>query len=203
MSDAPEQNEQQQLNQPALTTEVQEEREEQKEATGTVDTESETKDTTIGKGEAKADGTNAPIDTAASETRRNSEDEVDHALGTGGAATPKEADGDIADQGTAPVSTQTTEAVTESAGPMAASSVVEAADAAPSPSVTHTSLRPASPSSRTSTPPLTGTAAPVAKKFSAINVNKKFLSKTGSTPSPSNASTNVKLNPMSSQCSPN
>ena len=71
--------------------------------------------------------------------------------------------------------------------------------APPSPSHTHNSLRPISPSSRTSTPPLAGTLAPVAKKFSAINVNKKFLSKTGTSPSPSSTSPSTKLGSLSSQ----
>lgn len=75
----------------------------------------------------------------------------------------------------------------------------DASIAAPSPSLTNTSLRPPSPSSRTSTPPLAGTIAPTAKKFSAMNVNKKFLSKTGSTPSPSNASSATKLGLLSSR----
>ena len=43
-----------------------------------------------------------------------------------------------------------------------------------SPIPTNTLLRPPTPSSRTSTPPLTAPA----KKFSSINVNKKFLNKT-------------------------
>lgn len=65
----------------------------------------------------------------------------------------------------------------------------------PSPAVSLTALRPLSPSSRTSTPPLTATStAPAAKKFSSINVNKKFLSKTGS-PSPSGPAGPTKLNP--------
>jgi hypothetical protein len=41
-----------------------------------------------------------------------------------------------------------------------------------------TLIRPPSPSSRTSTPPLASGSAP--KKFSSININKKFLSKTSS-----------------------
>lgn len=65
----------------------------------------------------------------------------------------------------------------------------------PSPAVSLTALRPLSPASRTSTPPLTATStAPAAKKFSSINVNKKFLSKTGS-PSPSGPAGPTKLNP--------
>ena len=69
----------------------------------------------------------------------------------------------------------------------------------PSPAVSLAALRPLSPSSRTSTPPLTSTTtAPAAKKFSAMNVNKKFLSKTGS-PSPAGASAATKLNPLASK----
>jgi hypothetical protein len=71
----------------------------------------------------------------------------------------------------------------------------------PSPAVSLTALRPLSPSSRTSTPPLTATStAPAAKKFSSINVNKKFLSKTGS-PSPSGPAGPTKLNPSVGKCS--
>ena len=43
-----------------------------------------------------------------------------------------------------------------------------------------TVVRPPSPSSRTSTPPLTSGAAPAAKSFRSVNVNKRFLSKTSS-----------------------
>ena len=69
----------------------------------------------------------------------------------------------------------------------------------PSPAISLAALRPLSPSSRTSTPPLTATTtAPAAKKFSAMNVNKKFLSKTGS-PSPAGASAAPKLNPLASE----
>jgi len=69
----------------------------------------------------------------------------------------------------------------------------------PSPAISLAALRPLSPSSRTSTPPLTATTtAPAAKKFSAMNVNKKFLSKTGS-PSPAGASAATKLNPLASE----
>jgi hypothetical protein len=69
----------------------------------------------------------------------------------------------------------------------------------PSPAISLAALRPLSPSSRTSTPPLTATTtAPAAKKFSAMNVNKKFLSKTGS-PSPAGASAAAKLNPLASE----
>jgi len=69
----------------------------------------------------------------------------------------------------------------------------------PSPAVSLAALRPLSPSSRTSTPPLTATTtAPAAKKFSAMNVNKKFLSKTGS-PNPVGASAATKLNPLASK----
>lgn len=69
----------------------------------------------------------------------------------------------------------------------------------PSPAISLAALRPLSPSSRTSTPPLTSTTtAPAAKKFSAMNVNKKFLSKTGS-PSPAGASAATKLNPLASK----
>jgi len=71
----------------------------------------------------------------------------------------------------------------------------------PSPAVSLAALRPLSPSSRTSTPPLTATTtAPAAKKFSSINVNKKFLSKTGS-PSPAGAAAATKLNPLASKSS--
>jgi hypothetical protein len=71
----------------------------------------------------------------------------------------------------------------------------------PSPAISLAALRPLSPSSRTSTPPLTATTtAPAAKKFSAMNVNKKFLSKTGS-PSPAGASAATKLNPLVSESS--
>jgi hypothetical protein len=69
----------------------------------------------------------------------------------------------------------------------------------PSPAISLAALRPLSPSSRTSTPPLTATTtAPAAKKFSAMNVNKKFLSKTGS-PSPAGTSAATKLNPLASE----
>jgi hypothetical protein len=67
----------------------------------------------------------------------------------------------------------------------------------PSPAVSLTALRPLSPSSRTSTPPLTASSAP-AKKFSAMNVNKKFLSKTSS-PGPSAATGAAKVNPLASR----
>jgi hypothetical protein len=65
--------------------------------------------------------------------------------------------------------------------------------AEPSPAVSHMALHPDS-SSRTSTPPLAANAP--AKKFSAINVNKKFLSKTGTSPSPSAVGPAAKLNPL-------
>lgn len=72
----------------------------------------------------------------------------------------------------------------------------------PSPAISLAALRPLSPSSRTSTPPLSATTtAPAAKKFSAMNVNKKFLSKTGS-PSPAGASAATKLNPLASKSTP-
>lgn len=47
-----------------------------------------------------------------------------------------------------------------------------------SPAPSRALLRPPTPSSRTSTPPLTGGFAVPVKKFSSINVNKKFLNKT-------------------------
>jgi hypothetical protein len=71
--------------------------------------------------------------------------------------------------------------------------------AEPSPAVSHTALRPLSPSSRTSTPPLAAGSSAPAKKFSAMNVNKKFLSKTGTSPSPSGVGPSAKLNPLSSK----
>lgn len=46
------------------------------------------------------------------------------------------------------------------------------------PTAIPTLIRPPSPSSRTSTPPLASGSAP--KKFSSININKKFLNKTSS-----------------------
>lgn len=50
-------------------------------------------------------------------------------------------------------------------------------ESTPTPAVP-TLIRPPSPSSRTSTPPLASGSAP--KKFSSISINKKFLNKTSS-----------------------
>ena len=107
-------------------------------------------------------------------------------------------DGVIATEDNVEHEINTTEAGKASAGNDPVSTTVSAD---PSPAVSLAALRPLSPSSRTSTPPLTATTtAPAAKKFSAMNVNKKFLSKTGS-PSPVGATSATKLNPSASMWS--
>ena len=55
-------------------------------------------------------------------------------------------------------------------------------------------LRSVTPGSRTSTPPLSS-SAPAAKKFSSVNINKKFLSKTVS-PAPGPGSAGAKLSSL-------
>lgn len=71
-------------------------------------------------------------------------------------------------------------------------SVIDSHLAAPSSS----SARAPSPLSRTSTPPLGPGSAAGPKKFSSVNVNKKFLSKTGS-PAPTSG---VKITSLNGQC---
>jgi len=83
----------------------------------------------------------------------------------------------------------------------------EAADGAPeaesgadvtdtqSPAPRNANIRPPTPSSRTSTPPLTAPS----RKFSSINVNKKFLTKTAS-PAAGASATVTKLGSLSGEC---
>ena len=78
---------------------------------------------------------------------------------------------------------------------------VAASSSQPASTLPNVVIRSQSPSSRTSTPPLVaGTSAPAAKKFSSVNVNKKFLSKTAS-PAAGSPSISAKLNSLSCEFS--
>lgn len=134
------------------------------------------------------------------EGRRSSEDEVDGVIGgvEAEAGNPSQDAGEDVGKEEGKLDSAANEE--DKTGEPNPPSVVPEADiteqAAPSPSKLIPPLRAATPSSRTSTPPLTNSAHTAAKKFSSINVNKKFLSKTGS-PSPANAPGSAKLNILS------
>ena len=67
-----------------------------------------------------------------------------------------------------------------------------------SPAPSNPLLRPPTPSSRTSTPPLSASSNLAPRKFSSINVNKKFLSKTAS-PAAVASPTSAKLGSLSGE----
>lgn len=208
MSDAPHQNDLEKLNGSSETVIKGEEKTGEVERKESVDrqavdevggpsgTDGTEENTKIDNGAIKQEGAD---EVSTSDTTPNAEAEIRIEVNDGDKAPgPESSQTDQAGASTES-RTEATPAITTSGEP---TSSVEP-PVLPSPSLTHNSLRPLSPSSRTSTPPLTGTLAPAAKKFSASNVNKKFLSKTGTTPSPSNASPATKLNSLSSESAHN
>ena len=98
----------------------------------------------------------------------DSEDEVDAIAGEGTATPAEPAEGET---GSDPKAESDADKRLE-----AQSTGTKESDASIPPGIASSLARPPTPSSRTSTPPLNSSSG--AKKFSSVNVNKKFLSKT-------------------------